>query len=156
MIDDTPSPPRAGRVFSSMSSSFAAASASTQSWPRVEAAGKIAQQIERLGQHVIARDRLEFGNVERGQNAAQRDHAGAAGFAAGTRRRHHRVAGVEQHGAALLHVGVDARQRLRRRLRRVRHDRPIDQREEREFVARNVEADRFAGFERRVLAEEHA
>ena len=121
----------------------------------VEAAGKVAQQIECLGQHVIARDRLEFGNVERGENAAQRDHAGTARFAAGTGRRHHRVAGVEQHRAALLHVGVDARQRVRRRLGGIGHDRPVDQREERQFVARDVEADRLAGFERGVLGQKY-
>src|SRR5882724_1609365 len=33
---------------------------------RVEAAGKVPKQIERLGQHVLARHRLEFGHVERG------------------------------------------------------------------------------------------
>ena len=64
------------------------------------------------------------------------------------------VAGVEQHGAALLHVGVDAVERVRRRLRRARHDRPVDQREEGELVAREVEADRLAGLERGALREE--
>ena len=36
-----------------------------------EAAGKVLQQIEGLGQHVVARHRLELGNVERGENGAQ-------------------------------------------------------------------------------------
>ena len=34
------------------------------------------------------------------------------------------------------------------------HDRPVDQREERQLVARDVEADRLAGFERGALREE--
>ncbi len=74
--------------------------------------------------------------------------------AAGAGRRLDRVAGVEQHRAALLHIGVDARERLARGLRRARHDRPVDQREEGELVARRIEADRLAGFERGALREE--
>ena len=87
-----------------------------------------------------------------GEDVAQRQHAGRAVLAAG--RRQHGVARVEQHGAALLHVGVDARQRGRRRARRARHDRPVDQREERELVARRIEPDRLAGFQRGALREE--
>ena len=41
-----------------------------------------------------------------------------------------------------------------RRARRARHDRPVDQREERELVARRIEPDRLAGFERGALREE--
>ena len=44
-------------------------------------------------------------------------HAGRLVGAAGARHGLDRVAGVEQHRAALLHVGVDARQRRGRRLR---------------------------------------
>src|SRR5580700_6629135 len=44
----------------------------------IEAAGEVAQQIERLGQDVIARHRLELGDVERGQNLAQFEHSRAA------------------------------------------------------------------------------
>src|SRR5262249_22158905 len=36
-----------------------------------EAAGKVLQQVEGLGQHVVAPHRLELGNVERGENGAQ-------------------------------------------------------------------------------------
>ena len=151
MIDDTPSPARAGRLAGSSSS--AAASASTQSWPVLKRPGKSLQQEEGLGQHVVARHRLELGNVERGQDGAQRQHARTAGVAAGAGRRLDRVAGVEQHRAALLHVGVDARERLARRLRRARHDRPIDQRKEGKLVAREIEADRLAGLERGALGE---
>src|SRR3984893_7339362 len=74
----------------------------------VEAAGEVAQQIERLGQHVIARHRLRVGGVERGKDLAQFQHAGTARLAARTGRRDHGIAGVEQHRAAVLHVGVDA------------------------------------------------
>src|SRR5579863_8997812 len=62
----------------------------------IKAAGKVTQQIESLGQDVIVRHRFKFRDVERGKNLAQFQHAGAAGFAAGVERRHHRVAGVEQ------------------------------------------------------------
>ena len=40
-----------------------------------------------------------------------------------------------------------------RRLRRARHDRPVDQREERQLVAGGIEPDRIAGFERGALRE---
>ena len=50
------------------------------------------------------------------QDVAQRHHAGRAARAAGAGRRHDGVAGVEQHGAAVLHVGVDAGQRRGRGL----------------------------------------
>src|SRR5207248_1877719 len=67
--------------------------------------GKLPEEVERLGEHVIARHRLELGNVERGQNVAQRLHPWAAIGSAGAGRRLDGVAGVEQDGAALLHVG---------------------------------------------------
>src|SRR5262249_51519607 len=72
----------------------------------VEAPGKVAKQKERLGQHVITRHRLELGNIERGENPAQRKHAGAAVLAARPWRRHHRIARIEQDGAALLPICV--------------------------------------------------
>ena len=75
-------------------------------------------------------------------------------LAAGAGRRIDRVARIEQHGAAALHVGVDLLERLLRRLRRARRDRPVDQREERELVARRIEPDRLAGFERGALRQE--
>ena len=65
-----------------------------------------------------------------------------------------RVAGVEQHGAAVLHVGVDLLQRLARGARRARHHRPVDQRIERELVLAGIDPDRIAGFERGALREE--
>ena len=153
MIEETPSPARAGRLLSSACSS-AVGSASTQSWPELKRPGKSLQQEERLGQHVIARHRLKLGDVERRQDVAQRQHAGRAVGAAGAGRRHDGVAGVEQHGAAVLHVGVDAGERRGRGLRRARHDRPVDQRKERKLVAGDVEADRLAGLERGALGEE--
>ena len=152
MSEETPSPARAGRLPGS--SSFAVGVASTQSWPVVKRPGNSLQQVERLGQHVVARHRLELGNVERREDRAQRRHAGAAGVAARTGRRLDGVARVEQHGAAALHVGVDEFQRLARRLRRARHDRPVDQRIERELVARRIEPDRLAGLERGALRQE--
>src|SRR5262249_12115352 len=81
-----------------------------------EAAGKVLQEIECLRQHVVAPHRLELGNIERGENGAQRLHARTAGFAAGAGGRLDSVAGVEQDGAALLHVGVDVFERLAARL----------------------------------------
>src|SRR5580704_9032481 len=74
----------------------------------VEAAGEVAQQIERLRQNVVARHRLELGQIERGQDFAQLQHSRTARLAAWTGRRDHGVTSVEQHGAAVLHVGVDA------------------------------------------------
>ena len=105
MIEETPSPARAGRVLG-----LVVVGARRRLDPELaggEAAGKLLQQVERLGQHVVARHRLELGNVERRQNRAQRHHAGAARVAAGSGRRLDRVAGVEQHRAAVLHVGVE-------------------------------------------------
>src|ERR1700722_7011740 len=113
-----------------------------------EASGEVAQQIERLGQHVIARHRLEFGQIERGQDFAQLQHSGAARLATRTGRRDYGVAGVEQHGTAVLHVGVDALERCFRRRRCAGRDRPIDQRIERQLVVRDIEADRVAGLKR--------
>ena len=85
---------------------------------------------------------------------AQRLHARRLRCAVLARRRFDRVAGVEQHGAALFHVGVDLVDGVLRRLRRARHDRPVDQREERQFVARGIDADGIAGFQRGALREE--
>ena len=64
------------------------------------------------------------------------------------------VAGIEQYGAALFHVGVDAVERVLRRLGRARYHRPVDQREERQFVMRRIDADGIAGLERGALGEE--
>src|ERR1700675_1583380 len=116
---------------------------------RIEAAGEIAQQIKRLGQHVFARHRLEFGNVEGGKNFAQRLHARRLRRAIVSRRRLDGVAGVEHHRAALLHVSVDQVDGVLRRLRRSRYHRPIDQREECQLVMRGIDADGIAGFQRR-------
>ncbi len=70
---------------------------------------------------------------------------------AGARRQ--RVARVEHHRAALLHVGGDARDRARRRLRPPGDDRPVDQRIEAQFVARGIERDRLGDFRRGALVE---
>src|SRR6202035_5722275 len=120
----------------------------------IEAAGEVAKQIERLGQNVIARHRLELGQIERGQDFAQFQHSRAARLAARTGRRDHGIAGVEQHGAAVLHVGVDALQGSFGRPRRAGRDRPIDQRIERQLVAGDVQPNRIAGLERGALGEE--
>src|SRR5580704_4905165 len=120
----------------------------------IEAAGEVAQQIECLGQHVIARHRLELGQIERGQDITQLQHSRAARLAARTGRRDHGIAGVEQHGAAVLHVGVDALERRLRRPRRAGRDRPINQRIKRQFVMRDIEADRVAWLERGALRQE--
>jgi hypothetical protein len=121
-----------------------------------EPAGKIAQQVEGLGQHVLARYRLELGNVERGEDTAQRQHSRRLRRAVGSRRRLDGVSGVEQHGAALLHIGVDAVDGVLRRLCGTWHHWPVDQREKRQFVARRVDADGIAGFQRRTLREKQS
>ncbi len=103
---------------------------------------------------MLARHRLEFGHVERRQDVAQRLHARRLRRAVRAGRCLDRVAGVEQHGAALLHVGVDLVDGILRRLRRARHDRPVDQREEGELVARRIDADGIAGLQRGALGQE--
>src|SRR5262249_16225013 len=103
MIDDTPSPPPPGPL--AASPPLAGSQRFEREVAGGEAAGKVLQEIERLGQHVVAPHRLELGNIERGEDGAQRLHAGTAGFAAGAGRCFDRVARVEQHGAALLHIG---------------------------------------------------
>ena len=102
---------------------------------------------------MLARHRFEFGDVERGQNLAQRQHAGRLRFTAGTGRRLNGVAGVEQHRAALLHVGVELVDGVLRWLRRAGDHRPVHQREEGEFIARRIDTDRLAGFQRGALRE---
>ena len=96
---------------------------------------------------------LELGDVQRRQDCAQRDHPRRPGLATRPGRRFHRIAGVEQNRAALLHIGVDARERLRRRLRRIGDDRPVDEREESKLIARNVQSGRLAGLQRGALRE---
>ncbi len=135
MIGETPSPPRAGRLRALLV--VLARQRLDPGLAGVEAAGEVAQQVKRLGQHVLARHRLEFGNVERrtGSRAApacpasvtRRSAPGGASMAS-------RVS--NSTGAALLHIGVDLVDGVLRRFRRAGHDRPVDQREEREFVAR--------------------
>ena len=49
------------------SSSPEVGKASTQSCPGIEAAGEVAQQVEGLGENVVAQHRLKLGNVERGR-----------------------------------------------------------------------------------------
>src|SRR5262249_10549393 len=109
---------------------------------RVEAAREITQEEERLGQHMVARHRLQFRNIERRQNRPQLKHAGTARLSAWTGGGQHGITGVEQHGAALFHIGVDARQSLGRRLLGAGHVRPIDVREERELVALESDTER--------------
>src|SRR5882757_2128030 len=120
----------------------------------IEAAGEIAQQIECLGQHMLARHRLEFGHVERGKNLAQRLHGRRLRRAIVSRRRLDRDAGVEHDGAALLHVGVDTVDGVLRRFRCAGHHRPVDQGEERKFVMGGINADGIAGLQRGALGQE--
>jgi len=103
---------------------------------------------------MVAPHRLELRNVERRENGAQGLHARAAGIAAGPGRRLDRIASVEQHRAALLHIGIDMFEGLARRFWCARHDRPIDQRVKGQFVARRIEADGLTRFEGGTLCEE--
>jgi hypothetical protein len=102
---------------------------------------------------VIARHRFELRDVERREDFAQFKHARTAGLAAGTGRGVDGIAGVEQNGAAVLHVRVDALERILGRSRHARHDRPVDQRIKGKLVMGDVEPDRIAGFERSALGE---
>src|SRR5260370_28575205 len=70
--------------------------------------GKVAQQVEGLGQNVIARDRLEFGNVQRRQNLSELEHSWTASFTALAWRRDDRITGIEQNRAAVFHISIDA------------------------------------------------
>jgi hypothetical protein len=74
-------------------------------------------------------------------------------LAAGAGRRIDRVTRVEQDGAAALHISFDAVERFLRGLCGVRRHRPINQREEGQFVARRIETDRIAGLKRGALRQ---
>ena len=63
------------------------------------------------------------------------------------------VASVEQHRSTLAHIGVDPRHGAGSRNRCFRIYRPVDQREEREFVPGRIDADRIAGLERGAFGE---
>ena len=76
----------------------------------VPAAREAAQQVERLGQHVVLGHRLQARNVEVAEQPLQRRAALAAHREAG-RHALAVVLGVEDDHAALLHVGVDLGQR---------------------------------------------
>ena len=104
---------------------------------------------------MILRHRLELRYVQRGENVAQSHHPRGAVCAIDTGRGFDRIASVEQDRAALLHVAVDMFERLARRLLGPRNYRPIDQRIERELVARGIEPDWIAGFERSALRQKH-
>ena len=58
--------------------------------PAGKAAGKLLEQIEGLGQHVVARHRLELRDIERGEDGAQRLRVGRDAAAAGARLRSRR------------------------------------------------------------------
>ncbi len=152
-IEETPSPARAGRRVPA-SIVLLARQGLDPELAGVEAAGKVAAAGRTSWS---ARDRAAPARVPecratRGCCAAS-PCRGCASRRRGRAARSIGVAGVEQHGAALLHVGVDARRApSARRLRRARHDRPVDQRKEGQFVARDVEADRLAGLRARCAA----
>src|SRR5213594_133949 len=61
MIEETPSPARAGRFSASSTLSVGVADPELA---RIETADEVLEQIERLGQHVVLGDRLEVGDVE--------------------------------------------------------------------------------------------
>jgi hypothetical protein len=103
---------------------------------------------------MVVRDRFEFGNIQRGQDRSQSNHAGTAHFAAGARRRVHCIAGIENHSAPSLHVAVDFFQCGLRRLWGAWRDRPIDQRKKGEFVAGGIQPNRLERFQGRALRQE--
>lgn len=144
-IGETLSPARAGRRPSSP-----AGEDLDPGRAGVVAADEAVEDVEGLGQDMVARQRLELGYVERLQHAAQLFALGR-GAAAGPCA--HRVAGVEDHEPATLHIGFELAQGLGRGDRAAGHDRPVQHREEGELVAVGIEADSLAGFERGARAE---
>ncbi len=117
-----------------------------------EAAGKLGQDEEGLGQHMVRRHRFQRRHVEIAENVAQ--PLGRRTGRIGADAVGELVAGVEQDRAALLHIGIDARDRRLARHRGCRVDRPIDQRVEGQFVLRDVDAGRRSGFERGLFDQE--
>ena len=85
---------------------------------------------------MVVGNRLKLRHVDPLQERAQPKRFGRRRAA---RTRGQRVAGVENHRAAVLHERGDARARLGLGLRQPGDDRPIDQRIESEFVARRIE-----------------
>ena len=102
---------------------------------------------------MFARHRLKLGNIKRGEDIAQSLHSRRLRCASVSGRRLDRIAGIEHHGAALFHVGVDTIDGVLRRLRGARHNGPVDQRKEGQFVVGGIDADGVAGFQRRALRE---
>ena len=150
MMGETPSPPRAGR--------FGSCGASRQALhPElgiVPAAGKVGEQVERLGQHVVGRHRLERRHVDEGEDLAQLLGLRRVGAEAGGGEAAG-VARVEEDGAAVLHEGVDLRHRLGGGRRLVGIDRPVDQRVEGKLVGGDVDRRRLARLERGAVGEIH-
>ena len=99
---------------------------------------------------MVVRHRLELRHVDAFEECAQPERLRRRRPA---RTRDQRVARVENHRAAVFHVRGDARARLRLWLRHSSDDRPVDQRIERQFVARRIEPDRLGEFGRGARSE---
>ena len=102
---------------------------------------------------MVGRHRFERWNVEAGQHVAQPLDRRRAGEGRERGGAFELVAGVEEHRTALAHVGVDAGHGGGGGRRGVGRDRPVDQREERQFVPLGVDADRLARLQRRALGK---
>ena len=116
------------------------------------AAGEVLEEIEGAGQDVVGRDRLQRRQVEALEKLAQARLAGAAAILAG--KQVGAVAGVEEDHAALLEVALDALDRLRREVRMVGRDGPVEEREEGELGRGNVDRGGVGGLDRRALGQD--
>ena len=145
-IGETPSPPRAGR-FAILRLVGEALHPELGIRP---AAGKLGEQIERLGQHVVGRHRLERRHVDEGEDLAELQRLRRVGAGCGEAAG---VARVEEDRAAVLHERVDLRHRLGGGRRLVGIDRPVEQRVEGELVGGDVDRGGLARLERRAVGE---
>ena len=110
------------------------------------AAGKVLQQVERAGEHVVGRQGHQRRQVDPVQDLGEAVLARSAALLAGQEQGG--VAGVEQDHAALGEVGLDPLDRTRRQVRMVGRDRPVEQREQSEIVGGDVDRHRVRGLDR--------
>src|SRR5690606_18788901 len=104
----------------------------------VEPAGKFRKDVEGFGQNMVGRHRLQGRYIEAGKYVAQPLGCRAGGIRAEAGGI--LVARVEKHCAALVHIGVDARNRLPAWHGRGWVDWPVDQRIEGQLVLLDIDA----------------
>ncbi|MNU32925.1 hypothetical protein D3C71_214780 [compost metagenome] len=117
----------------------------------IVAAGEVGQQIEGACQNVVFRHRFQGRDVDIGEDLLQ---SFAIRRAAATAERGILVAGIEEHGAAVAHIGVNARDRGLRGHRCIGGNRPVDDRVEGQFVPGDVQTNGRTGLQRRPIGKE--